>query len=64
VTLSLGLLGSVGLIGSRFAYGISLGLFISAAFLLFRPARSRQGRAVKAVAGSITILGLFLLFAH
>lgn len=77
VTLALGLLGAVGLVGSRygpqlvpggplgFAYGASLGLFFAAAFFLLRRAPESQWRAkVVGLFGAVLILGLFLLLAR
>jgi hypothetical protein len=77
LTLALGLLGSLGLIGSRygpqlvpagavgFAYGVSLGLFASCAFFLLKPA-IRSGSSAKLVGllGAGLILGVFLLIAR
>ena len=76
--MSLGLLGSVGLLRSRygpqlvpsgvigFAYGVALGLFVSAAFLIFRRGGFRQAWTMRlvAVVGAVAILGLFLLLSH
>ena len=77
VTLGLGVLGSVGLLGSRygpqlvpagavgFAYGASLGLFFAGAFFALRRSR-RSGWPAKLVGlvGACLILGLFLLLTR
>jgi hypothetical protein len=77
VTLALGLLGGLGLIGSRygpqlvpagaigFAYGVALGVFFAAAFfLLRRTAESRWSAKVVGLVGAALVLGLFLLLAR
>jgi hypothetical protein len=77
VTLALGVLGSVGLLGSRygpqlvpagaigFACGISVGVFLAAAFFLLRHV-SQSSRWAKLVGliGGVLILGLFLLVSR
>lgn len=77
ITLGLGTLGAVGLIGSRygpqlvpagavgFAYGICLGIFVAGAFFLLR-ASSHGAWWPKLVGlvGAALILGLFLVFAR
>lgn len=77
VTLALGLLGSLHLVGSRygsqlvpggpigFAYGVSIGLFFAAVFFLLRRApESRWSAKVVGLFGAMLILGLFLLIAR
>ena len=77
VTLALGVLGSVGLLGSRygpqlvpagaigFAYGTSLGVFFAAVFFLLRPvSQSRSWARVVGLIGGVLIVGLFVLLSR
>jgi len=76
VTLGLGVLGSLHLLGGRFgtqpvrggpvgfAYGVSFGLFAAAVFSAYRRTGSETGAKVVGLVGALAIIAIFVVLTH